>query len=93
MLVIGARFRSIAAARAALRTVRASLPVPSGDVAVRPLGSTTYDAPDEMFVLAGRFEPGDAGAVTAIIHSEGGRVIERRSERPVAAAATPPAPR
>ena len=55
MLVIGARFRSIAAARAALRTVRASLPVPSGDVAVRPLGSTTYDAPDEMFVLAGRF--------------------------------------
>lgn len=79
MLLIGARFRTLAAARAALRAVRDSVPVPSGDVAVRPLGSTAYDAPEELFLLAGRFDPAIAGAVTAIIHSEGGRIIERRS--------------
>jgi hypothetical protein len=93
MLLIGARFRTFAAARAALRAVRESVPVSSGDVAVRPLGSTAYDTPEEVFLLAGRFDPAHAGAVTAIVHSEGGRIIERRADigRPgaPAAAATP----
>ena len=78
--MIGARFRTLAAARAALRDVRAAVPVGSGDVAVRPLGSTTYDAPQEDFLLAGRFEPVDAGTVTVILHSQGGRIIERRAD-------------
>ena len=82
MLVIGARFRTLAAARAALRDVRASVPIPSGDVAVRPLGSTRYDAAQDDVLLAGRFEPTDAGTVTRIVHALGGRIIERRSERP-----------
>ena len=82
MLVIGARFRTVAAARAALRTVRASVSVPEGDVAVRPLGSTRYDAPEDQFLLAGRFEPHDGPAVVAILHSEGGRIIERRDDPP-----------
>ena len=82
MLVIGARFRTLAAARAALRGVRSSVPVPSGDVAVRPLGSTSYDAPEEVFLLAGRFDAADAATVVEIVHSQGGRVIERRPERP-----------
>jgi hypothetical protein len=96
MLVIGARFRTVGAARAALRGVRASVAVPAGDVAVRPLGSTRYDAPEEQFLLAGRFEPADVPAVTAIVHAEGGKVIERRSDprRPAAqrpdASARPP---
>jgi hypothetical protein len=80
MVVIGARFRTLAAARAALRAVRASVTVPSADVAVRPLGSTRYDAPEDVFLLAGRFDPVDAAAVTAIVHSQGGRVIERRTD-------------
>ncbi|HEX3264891.1 MAG TPA: hypothetical protein VHR16_04425 [Candidatus Limnocylindrales bacterium] len=82
MLVIGARFRTLAAARAALRDVRASVPISSGDVAVRPLGSTRYDAMQDDFLLAGRFEATDAGTVTAIVHSLGGRIIERRSDGP-----------
>jgi hypothetical protein len=80
MLVIGARFRTLAAARAALRAVRASVAVPPGDVAVRALGSTRYDAPEDQFLLAGRFDPADAAEITAIVHSQGGRVIERRSD-------------
>jgi hypothetical protein len=97
MLVIGARFRTLAAASAALRAVRASVAVPAGDVAVRALGSTRYDAPEDQFLLAGRFAPEDAAEITAIVHSQGGRVIERRSdiERGEAAPseATAPSPR
>lgn len=78
--MIGARFRTFAAARAALRAVRASVAVPAGDVAVRALGSTRYDAPEDQFLLAGRFDPEDAAEITAIVHSQGGRVIERRSD-------------
>ena len=80
MLVIGARFRTFAAARTALRAVRSSVAVAAGDVAVRALGSTRYDAPEEQFLLAGRFEPDDDAAVTEIVRSQGGSVIERRSE-------------
>jgi hypothetical protein len=83
MLVIGARFRTFGAARAALRAVRSSIAVAAGDVAVRALGSTRYDAPEEHFLLAGRFEPEDAPAVTAIVHSQGGKVIERRTDSPI----------
>jgi hypothetical protein len=95
MLVIGARFRTLAAARTALRAVRSSVAVAAGDVAVRALGSTRYDAPVEQFLLAGRFEPDDDAAVTEIVRSQGGSVIERRSEAlrpglpPLSAAARP----
>jgi hypothetical protein len=92
MLVIGARFRTFAAARAALRAVRSSVAVPAGDVAVRALGSTRYDAPEDHFLLAGRFEPDAADAVTAIVHSQGGKVIERRSDAPRPLRRRPEAP-
>jgi len=78
MILVGARFRALAGARAALRAVRASVPVAPGDVGVRPLGTTRYDAPVEDFVLAGRFEPDDVETVIRILHAQGGRVVVRR---------------
>jgi hypothetical protein len=80
MIVVGARFRALSGARAALRAIRASIGVASGDVAVRPLGGTRYEAPVDEFLLAGRFEDGDVPAVINVVHAHGGRVIERRSD-------------
>ena len=82
MIVVGARFRALAGARAALRAIRTSIGVASGDVGVRPLGGTRYEAPVEDFLLAGRFEDGDVPAVINVMHAHGGRVIERRRGRP-----------
>jgi len=90
MIVVGARFRALAGARAALRAIRASIGVAEGDVAVRPLGGTRYESPIDDFVLAGRFEDGDVAAVINAVHAHGGRVIERRSDPPRRLA--PPAP-
>ena len=73
MILVGARFRALAGARAALRAVRASVRVVPGDVGVRPLGTTRYDSPIEDFLLAGRFEPGDVESVIRILHAHGGR--------------------
>ena len=82
MIVVGARFRALAAARAALRAIRTSVVVEPGDVAVRPLGTTTYEAPGEQFLLAGRFEADDVSDVISVLHAHGGRVIERRDDAP-----------
>ena len=82
MIVLGARFRALAGARAALRAIRTSIGVASGDVAVRPLGGTSYEAPVDDFLLAGRFEDGDVPAVINVMHAHGGRVIERRRDTP-----------
>jgi len=82
MIVLGARFRALAAARAALRAVRDAVALPRGDAAVRPLGSTRYDAPSDGFVLAGRFEDDDVPTVVRLVHAHGGRIIERRTDSP-----------
>jgi hypothetical protein len=82
MIVLGARFRALAGARAALRAVRATVNVAPGDVGVRQLGTTRYEAPAEDFVVAGRFAPGDVAAVIEILHANGGRIIEQRVEPP-----------
>jgi hypothetical protein len=87
MVLLGARFRALAGAVAALRAIRSSVPVAPVDVGVRPLGSTTYEAPAEDFLVAGRFEPADVETVIRILHSNGGRVVERRIDP---AMATPP---
>lgn len=82
MILVGARFRALAGARAALRAVRASVPVVAGDVGVRPLGSTGYETSSEAFVVAGRFEPEDVETVIRILHSHGGRIVVRRVDSP-----------
>ena len=82
MIVVGARFRALAGARAALRAIRTSIGVAPGDVGVRPLGGTRYEAPTEDFVLAGRFNDGDVPAVISAVHAHGGRVFERRRDSP-----------
>jgi hypothetical protein len=92
MILVGARFRALAGARAALRAVRASVPVVPADVGVRPLGTTRYDSPIDDFVLAGRFEPGDVESVIRILHAHGGRVVIRRLDSSTAATSATPAP-
>ncbi len=82
MILVGARFRALAGARAALRAVRGSVPVVAGDVGVRPLGSTGYETSIEAFVVAGRFEPEDVETVIRILHAHGGRVVVRRADSP-----------
>ena len=82
MIVVGARFRALAGARAALRAIRTSVGVAPGDVAVRPLGGTRYETPIDDFVLAGRFDDRDVAAVINAVHANGGRVIERRTDSP-----------
>jgi hypothetical protein len=94
MIVVGARFRALAAARAALNAVRGAVSVAPGDAGVRPLGSTGYEAPADAFVVAGRFEDGDEVKVVQLLHAHGGRIIERRVDSPRArplAAPEPPA--
>lgn len=88
MMVVGARFRALAGARAALRAIRASVGVAPGDVAVRPLGGTRYEAPVDDFVLAGRFEDEDVSTVIDVVHEHGGSVIERRPDPPRSAPAS-----
>lgn len=56
--------------------------VAPGDVAVRPLGSTRYEAVTESFVLGGRFDDGDVPTVVKILHANGGRIVERRNDAP-----------
>jgi hypothetical protein len=80
MHVLAARFRTISAASAALRAIRSAVTVAPGDSGVRPLGSTRYDAPTGDFLLAGRFEEQDVPAVIDIVATQGGKVIEQRSE-------------
>jgi hypothetical protein len=82
MIVVGARFRALAGARAALRAVRSTVEVAPGDLGLRGLGSTRYEAPAEAFVVAGRFEPEDVDAVVETFHAHGGRIIERRADGP-----------
>ena len=82
MHVMGARFRTLAAAGAALLAIRSAVTVPPGDAGVRPLGTTRYEEPTEDFLLAGRFADEDVEAVVGIIEAAGGRVIERRRDVP-----------
>jgi hypothetical protein len=82
MIVVGARFRALAGARAALQAVRRSVAVAPGDVAVRPLGSTRYETVTEGFVLGGRFDDGDVPTVVKILHANGGQIVERRNDVP-----------
>jgi hypothetical protein len=82
MIVVGARFRALAGARAALQAVRTSVAVAPGDVAVRPLGSTRYETVTEGFVLGGRFDDRDVATVLKILHANGGRIVERRNDAP-----------
>ena len=63
MILVGARFRALAGALAALRAVRGTVAVAPRDVGVRPLGTTRYEAPTESFVVAGRFEPEEVETV------------------------------
>lgn len=81
MHVIGARFEELDRATAALGEIRARVRVAPGDVAVRPLGSTRYEAPAKDFLLAGRFEASDVDTVVAIVAAHDGSLIERRVER------------
>ena len=85
MQVIGARFLSLHVANVALQALRAAVAVAPGDAAVRPLGSTRYDAPVDGYVLGGRFEDADADEVSNILERHGGVVIERRPELPPSA--------
>jgi hypothetical protein len=80
MHVIGARFVDREAAGAALATVRARVPVARADVAVRPLGSTSYDAPIRGFLLAGRFADEWVDVVVRTIRELGGDMLEQRAE-------------
>lgn len=82
MHVIGARFGHLEPAIAALGEIRARLAAGSGDVALRRLGSTRYEAPEDGFVLAGRFAPEDVDPVVSAVERFGGVVIARRVERP-----------
>jgi hypothetical protein len=80
MHVVGARFRDLDSAIAALGAIQARAVVAPGDAAVRPLGSTRYETPARGFLLAGRFAPGDLEAVLEIVRRHGGVVLERRVE-------------
>lgn len=82
MMLVGARFRALAGAHAALRALRTSVAVAPGDVGVRPLGTTRYEAPVDDFVLAGRFENDDVETVIRILHRYGGRLLLRRIDSP-----------
>jgi hypothetical protein len=93
MILVGARFRALAGARAALRAVRASVPGAAGDVGLRPLGSTGYEPSSEAFVVAGRFQPEDVEKVIRILHAHGGRIVVRRIDSPRVVADSAPAPR
>jgi hypothetical protein len=87
---VGARFRDLRTASAALGEIRASVDVEPGDLAVRPLGSTRYDVPSDDIVLAGRFEPGDVEAVVEILEAHGGAILARRPESPAGHELAPP---
>lgn len=78
--MVGARFRTLAAAVSALNAIRSAVTIAPGDAAVRPLGSTRYEEPCEDYLLAGRFDDGDVETVAAIVAARGGQVIERRRE-------------
>lgn len=86
MYVVGARFRSLAAAGAALLAVRSAVSVAPGDAGIRALGTTRYDEPLEEFLLAGRFADDEVETVIGIVESQGGEVIERRRDAPRVAA-------
>lgn len=81
MHLIGARFEHLEPASAALREIRALAAVESGDVALRPLGSTRYEDPARGYVLAGRFPTPDVGPVIQIVERHGGAIVARRVER------------
>ena len=80
MDVVGAQFRELESAIEAMRAIRGAVAVVPSDVAVRPLGSTSYDQPLEAFVLAGRFASADVALVARIVADHGGIVISRRRE-------------
>ena len=80
MHFVGARFTDLQTASTALGEIRASVAVAPGDLAVRPLGTTHYDAPTEDIVLAGRFAPDDVEAVVEILEAHGGAILARRPE-------------
>ena len=82
MHVFGACFTDHASAAAALVEIRERVTVAPGDVAVRPMGSTNYEAPTQGFLLAGRFADDDVDAVAEIAEAHGGLIIERRLEWP-----------
>ena len=82
MHLVAARFRTVAAARAALAAIRSRIRVAQGDAGVGPLGSTRYDEPTGDFVLAGRFPDADVTTVVQIVAAQGGSVIDRRAEAP-----------
>lgn len=92
MEVVGARFRALAGARAALRAVVEGVSVAPGDAALRPLGSTRYDLPADAFVVAGRFHAADVPTVIRLLHAHGGRIIERRIDSPLARSTADPTP-
>jgi hypothetical protein len=80
MHVVGARFEHLESAAMALAQIRASVPVPHADVAVRPLGSTRYEEPARDFLLAGRFAASDVERVIEILRTHGGTVLSNRVE-------------
>ena len=82
MHVVGARFANLESANAALSEIRASVPIPRADVAVRPLGSTRYEEPASGFLLAGRFPAVEVDRVLGIVTLHGGTLMSRRSEAP-----------
>ena len=87
MIVVGARFRALAGARAALRAVRSSVDVAPGDVSVRAR-QHALQVPIDDFVLAGRFEPEDVDTVVQSSTAHGGRVLMQRIESRAAVAPT-----
>ena len=90
MHFVGARFTDLRTASTALGEIRASVAVAPGDLAVRPLGSTHYEAPSEDIVLAGRFEPGDVDTVVGILEAHGGAILARRPESAAVQEGLPP---
>jgi len=82
MHVVGARFANLESANAALSAIRASVPIPLGDAAVRPLGSTRYEEPASSFLLAGRFPEAEMDRVIGIVELHGGMLLSSRVEQP-----------
>jgi hypothetical protein len=80
MDVIGARFAELSAATDTREAILASVAVPPGDVAIRPLGTTRYEEPVEAFLLAGRFASASAPTVVRLIREHGGTILSRRTE-------------
>jgi hypothetical protein len=80
MYLVGARFESLEAAKAAIAELRQQTGVEPSEIGLRPLGSLRYDEPARGHVVAGRFGSRDVPGVLEIIDRHGGEVVFKRTE-------------